>query len=109
PNTRPVNGGPQKRAPPGPIAAATPEILRVKTLDSIGRVPSSPSLNVNRMAYNVTQFNEDYVPIPTTSAEKFDKFKPDLSVRAWTRRVKSLIPITQWLPHYNIRENLMAD
>jgi hypothetical protein len=77
--------------------------------ESVDRTPPSPSLNINRYAYNVTLFNESFNPIPTASEEKYKKFKPDLSRRAWIRRFKSLFPITVWLPEYNIKQNLFAD
>ena len=84
-------------------------LTRVSTLESIGRVPSSPALSVNRTAYNVSQFNEDFVPIPTTTSEKLEKFKPDVSKKAIISFSRSLFPITLWLPEYNVRECLMAD
>jgi hypothetical protein len=77
--------------------------------ESVDRTPPSPSLNINRYAYNVTLFNESFNPIPTASEEKYKKFKPDLSRKAWIRRFKSLFPITVWLPEYNIKQNLFAD
>jgi hypothetical protein len=77
--------------------------------ESVDRTPPSPSLNINRYAYNVTLFNEYFNPIPTASEEKYKKFKPDLSRKAWIRRFKSLFPITVWLPEYNIKQNLFAD
>jgi hypothetical protein len=86
-------------------------VFEVSTLEmpvSVGqRTP--PSLNIRRFAYNVTQFNEDFNPIPKTDEDKYDKFKLDLSKRAWIRRFRSLFPITNWLPEYNIRQNLFAD
>jgi hypothetical protein len=85
------------------------EVSTLETPVSVGQRTTSPSLNIRRFAYNVTQFNEDFNPIPTTKEEKYEKFKPDLSKRAWIRRFRSLFPITNWLPEYNIRQNLFAD
>jgi hypothetical protein len=89
--------------------SSVPQIARIKKIENVGQTPPSPSLNINRNAYNVTQFNESFNPIPTTSEEKYEKFKPDLSRKAWIRRFKSLFPITVWLPEYNIKQNLFAD
>jgi len=90
-------------------ASSIPQIARIKDIENAGQAPPSPSLNINRYAYNVTQFNESFNPIPTTSEEKYQKFKPDLSRKAWIRRFKSLFPITVWLPEYDIKQNLFAD
>lgn len=85
------------------------QLRKIVNAETIGPAPPSPSMNIHRDAYNVTQFNQTYNPIPTTSAEKRKKFKPDLSKRAWIRRFRSLFPITIWLPEYDIKQNLFAD
>ncbi|CAG2168705.1 unnamed protein product, partial [Oppiella nova] len=92
-----------------PTSPTTPTIARLKGLDSTGSAPPTPSLNVNRLAYNVSQFNEDFIPIPTTTEEKIRKFKPDVSRNAWIRRLKGLLPISLWLPEYKYKENLLTD
>jgi hypothetical protein len=89
--------------------SSVPQIARIKNIENVGQTPPSPSLNINRYAYNVTQFNEYFNPIPTTSEEKYEKYKPDLSRKAWIRRFKSLFPIAVWLPEYSIKQNLFAD
>ena len=85
------------------------QIARVRSYESFGPAPPSPSLSINRSTYNVSQFNQDFIPIPTTTEEKFERFKPDLSGQAWLKLLKSLFPISLWLPEYDYRQNLMAD
>ncbi|CAG2114314.1 unnamed protein product, partial [Medioppia subpectinata] len=103
-NGKPANLNLNDKQPP-----ISPQIARIRTLESIGSVPSTPSLNVNRLAYNVSEFNKDFVPIPTSREEKIQKFKPDVSRKAWIRRLRGIFPITLWLPEYNYRENLLTD
>ena len=63
------------------------------------------SFNINREAYNISQFNENFVRLPSRQ----DSYKPDLTAKTWVRRVRSLFPITIWLPEYDIKQNLWAD
>jgi hypothetical protein len=85
-----------------------PLINDIKILES---APPSPSMSINRIAYNVEVFNESYLPIEThkTTTERFKKFKPDFSKKAWIRRIKTLFPILVWLPNYDVKNNLLAD
>ncbi|XP_054159246.1 prestin-like [Oppia nitens] len=73
--------------------------------------PPSPSFSITRPVYNVSEFNRNYIPNETkkTTREKVSRFVPDVSHTAWIKRIKTFIPITRWLPAYNIRECLIAD
>ncbi len=72
---------------------------------------SMPTLRINRVAYNVPQFNDSFDPIlrPKTAIEKLKTCKPDMSKKAWIRRFTSIFPILSWLPKYDIRNNLFPD
>lgn len=71
----------------------------------------SPSLNITREAYNLPQFNEKFAPIneKKSAIEHVNKLKPDLSRKAWIRRVTAVMPILTWLPNYDIKQNLLID
>lgn len=98
------NGGPQ----------ASPQINHVVgPHDSYSPIPPSPtpSLNINRQVFTVREFNENYIPDESQKSikEKINRLRPDMSRKAWVSRMTTWLPITRWLPHYDVRQNLLAD
>jgi hypothetical protein len=93
------------------IDGQTTPITSIDIIKTSTTAPPSPSLSINRNAYNLPEFNKTYLPIETqkTTTEKMRKLKPDLSKKAWIRRLKSFFPIFIWLPQYNLKQNLIVD
>jgi hypothetical protein len=93
------------------IDGQTTPITSIDTIKTSNTLPPSPSLSINRNAYNLPEFNKSYLPIETkkSTADKMRKLKPDLSKKAWIRRLKSFFPIFIWLPQYNLKQNLIVD
>jgi hypothetical protein len=72
---------------------------------------SMPTLRINRVAYNVLQFNDSFDSTlrSKTTVEKLKTCKPDMSKKAWIRRFTTIFPILSWLPKYDIKNNLLSD
>ena len=70
-----------------------------------------PTMQINRFAYDIPHFNESFEPISVnkTPVERLKMLRPDMSKKAWIRRLKTIFPILVWLPKYDIRNNLIAD
>ena len=95
------------------VMTGVKNLPQVNTLLNVDNpmTPPSPSLSINRRVFNVREFNENYIPNEThkTTKEKFKRLKPDFSKKAWISRVKRFLPISVWLPAYDIKQNLIAD
>jgi len=72
---------------------------------------STQAITFNRIAYNVPQFNDTFYPISIskTRADRLKTCVPDMSKKAWIRRITTLFPILSWIPEYDIKNNLLAD
>ncbi|RWS27910.1 solute carrier family 26 member 6-like isoform X2 [Leptotrombidium deliense] len=71
------------------------------------------TVQISRVAYNLTAFEKAFdviQPEHNSFCEKFVKrVKPSCDVQHWKRRICTILPIVDWLPKYNVKENLLSD
>ncbi len=72
---------------------------------------SMPTLRINRIAYNIPQFNDSFDPVlrPKSTIERLKTCKPDMSKKALIHCLTTIFPILSWLPKYDIKNNLLSD
>lgn len=76
-------------------------------------VPPSPHLSIYRVAYNMADFNRKFDAVEMKVADPIEMIahsvRPKCTPISWKKRVRTVFPWTDWLLHYNVKENLLAD
>lgn len=76
-----------------------------------GISPPSANLTINRIAFTKEAFDEAYTPVSNrkTAKDVIKAIQPDMTCKTWSKRVRNLIPISIWLPRYDVRSCLIWD
>ncbi|KAI1289834.1 Prestin [Halotydeus destructor] len=76
-------------------------------------VPPSPHLSIYRNAYNVADFNKTFDALEAKNVSAKSRigqhFRSNCSAAAWTKRIRTIFPFTDWLVNYNFKSSIVAD
>ncbi|XP_074601310.1 prestin-like [Brevipalpus obovatus] len=86
--------------------------VEIKPAPRLSETTSNLRLNINRLAYSVKDFQEEFEVSPPKKPNIKDKCLQSLKDSCFcspTNFFKRRIPILDWLPNYNLEKHLIAD
>ncbi|RWS23245.1 solute carrier family 26 member 6-like protein [Leptotrombidium deliense] len=82
-------------------------------LDMSNKYNEDATVEISRIAYNLTAFEKAFDVIQPQKDGFCDKFvervKQSCDVQRWKNGIRNILPIIDWLPQYNVKQNLLSD